>query len=373
MTLPKNEAAIDTEKVLELASHIMTALSNCSLYSQEHPAVLYLAGKAVRLLDDLYSDDTIVLIVLGDSLIINNMPFSEKSIHLNNLIKKLRRKGIEKIVIKKGITPEEMKTFISEIVSSEKVSSAHQHISTGIVDVRLKAEGEDILAAMDENIARVKEIHQGASRFKTLDTVGLEDVVISFISTLRREANVLRILSPVKSYSEYTYAHTTNVSVLSIFQAESLGLKGEILHEVGLAGLLHDIGKIYISKEVLEKQGKLDSSEWAEMKKHPVYGALYLSTLPDMPALAVIVAFEHHMKFDGTGYPETRRRGKKQHIISQIVALSDFFDALRTERTYRKALDVPVIAGLIKEATGKDFNPLLTENFILALKKIKAL
>ena len=373
MTPPKNEIVINPEKVLELASHIMTSLSNCSLYSQDHPAVLHLAGKAVRVLDDLYSDDTIIFIVLGDRLIINNIPFPEKSIHLNNLTKKLRRKGIEKIVIKKGITPEEMKTFISEIASSEKISSTYQHISAGIVDVRLKSEGENVQAIMDGNVARVRDIHQGLSRFKTLDMVGLEDVVISFISTLRREANVLRVLSPIKSYSEYTYAHNTNVSVLSIFQAESVGLKGEILHEVGLAGLLHDIGKIYISKEVLEKQGKLDSAEWAEIKKHPLYGAMHLSTLADVPALAVVVAFEHHMKFDGTGYPETKRRGKKQHIISQIVALSDFFDALRTERTYRKALDVPVIAGLIKEATGKDFNPLLAENFILALKKIKAL
>jgi len=108
------------------------------------------------------------------------------------------------------------------------------------------------------------------------------------------------------------------------------------------------------------------------MKQHPAAGAKYLSALPDVPKLSMITAFEHHMKFDGSGYPSTKRQGKKQHIVSQMVAIADFFDALRTERPYRKAMDIATIIGLIKEATGKDFNPLLVENFFSALKQIKA-
>ena len=76
------------------------------------------------------------------------------------------------------------------------------------------------------------------------------------------------------------------------------------------------------------------------------------------------------MRFDGTGYPDTKKRGKKQHIASQIIAISDFFDALRTERPYRRALEVPFICGLLKEASGKEFNPFLVENFLLALGEI---
>jgi response regulator RpfG family c-di-GMP phosphodiesterase len=76
------------------------------------------------------------------------------------------------------------------------------------------------------------------------------------------------------------------------------------------------------------------------------------------------------MKFDGSGYPDTKRRGRKQHLISQLVTISDFFDALRTERPYRKALDVQTIIGLMKESAGRDFNPLLIDNFLNALKRI---
>ncbi len=220
---------------------------------------------------------------------------------------------------------------------------------------------------------QLESIYDGVSRFKRLDMVGLEDVVVSFISTLRQEANVLKVVSPIKSHNEYTYAHNTNVAVLSIFQAEALGVKHDLLHDIGMAGLLHDIGKMFVSGNVLEKEGKLSEEEWTEMKKHPAYGAMYLATLPDIPKYALIAAYEHHMKFNGQGYPGTKRKGRSQHIISQIIAVADFFDALRTDRPYRKSLDLPVIVGLLNDSSGKDFNPFIVENFIRSLNKANIL
>jgi HD-GYP domain-containing protein (c-di-GMP phosphodiesterase class II) len=334
--------------------------------------VEHLAEKSLEAMEDLYADDELSFTVLGDSLVFNDVRMKEGGIHIANFIKRLRRNGIEKVVIKRGVTAGELKAFISHISSVGKHLEPLSHISVGSVSVRLRTEGgQGVPALIDENISKLKEVYRGLSRFKKLDMYGLEDVVVSFLSTLRREANVLRVISPVKSYSEYTYTHATNVTILSIFQAEYLGLDGEILYEIGLAGLLHDVGKMFISKEVLEKQGKLDSAEWEEMKRHPVLGASYLSTLNNLPKLAVVIAFEHHMKFDGSGYPSTRRPDKRQHLISQIVAISDFFDALRTERPYRKALELPVVLGLIRESSGKDFNPALVKNFISALERIK--
>lgn len=358
-----------SENVLELIANVMTALSKCTLYSKEHPAIISLTEKAVDLLEKLYRDERFSLTVLGKTLIVNDAPLGMKSIHVSGLMKKLIRKGIDKIVITQGVTAEELRRFILELASSDKISGTYPHISSGIVEVRLKSDKYAVAALMEENRTRVKEIYQSVSRYKTLDTLGLENAVLSFISTLGQGTNVLRLISPVKSHSEYTFAHATNVAVLSIFQAESLGLKGEVLHDICLAGLLHDIGKIFVSTDLLDKQTKLEETEWDEMKRHPFYGALYLSKLPDVPKIAVVSAYEHHMRFDGKGYPEVRKRDKKQHLISQIIAVSDFFDALRTERSYRKALEVPVIARLIKEAAGKELNPVLVENFMSVLGK----
>lgn len=358
-----------SKQVLELISLIMTALSKYTLYSKEHPAIHRISEKAVALLEELYREERFSFTVLGENLIVNDSPFPVKSIHVNGFMSKLLRKGIDKVVVTKGVTADELQGFISELALSDGVSGTYPHIATGIVEVNIKSEGLALSTMMDENRVRVKEIYQGVSRFKTLDMLALENSVLGFISTLRQGINVLKLISPVKSHSEYTFAHATNVAVLSLFQAESLGITGELLHDICLTGLLHDIGKIFVSTDLIDKQTKLDEAEWKKMKSHPFHGALYLSKLPDTPKIAVIAAYEHHMRFDGKGYPETKKRDRKQHIISQIIAVSDLFDALRTERSYRKALDVPVITGIMKEAAGKELNPALVENFLHILAR----
>lgn len=357
------------ETVSKLISHIMTAISGRTLYSETHPVFGEFSEKALQLIRELYADDSFSLLMLENSLIFNDVPFAGKGVHINGFLKMLKKKKIEKIVFRKGLEIEEFKRFLAGMASRDVVSSG-THISVGIVEVRLKTFEADIQSLMSDGIAKFKDVCQEVPRFKKLDMIGLEDAVISFISTMKKEINVLRVISPVKSYSEYTYVHAANVSVLTIFQAESLGLKGEILHDIGLAGLLHDVGKMFVSNAVLEKHSGLNEEEWAAMKRHPGYGAMYLSKLPDVPPLTVIAAFEHHMKFDGSGYPETKKCGRKQHIVSQMVAIADFFDALRSERPYRSSLDVQTIAGLMKKAAGKDFNPVLVESFLAALTKI---
>lgn len=363
-----------SEKIPGIISNIMTAASNCSLYSKEHPSVCHFLGKALKDMEGLFADGSFALTILGGTLLFNDEKLTDSSLHIGNFMKKFRRKGIDKLVIRKGLEPEEFASFVSDLIQPGVAPRSSGNLSVGTVQVSLGSdEGLDVSETIKEGTEKVEEIHQRLSRFGELDTVGLEDVVVSFISTLRREADILRMVSPVKSHSEYTFAHTTNVTILSIFQAESLGLQGEMLHEVGLAGLMHDVGKMFVPKEILDKPGKLDEEEWRAMKNHTVYGAMYLSAIREVPKLAVITAYEHHLKYDGSGYPETLRRGKKQHIISQVVAISDFFDALRTERPYRKALEVPVIIGLMEEAKGKDFNPPLVDNFVRSLKEITAI
>jgi HD-GYP domain-containing protein (c-di-GMP phosphodiesterase class II) len=357
------------ESFSKFLSSVVTAISQCSLYSKEHPAVAEFCEKSIDFLKELFIDDSISITHLGGNLVFNDMPLTEKGIHVESFMKRMKTKGIDKVIFKKGISTEEIINFISQMASKDEVPKSDEHILVGTIRVSLKTTGDDLSEIIRTNISRVQGVYQEVSRFKRLDTVGLEDAVLGFLSALKKEANVLRLVSPVKSYSEYTYIHTSNVAVLTLFQAESLGLAGETLREAGLAGLLHDVGKLFVSKDVLEKQGKLDDSEWKEMKKHPVYGAMYLCSLEDPPRLAVIATYEHHLKFDGTGYPDTKKHVKKQHIISQIVALSDFFDALRSERPYRKAFELNALIDLIKGGAGKDFNPLIVDNFISALQK----
>lgn len=357
------------EEASTVISHIITALSNCALYSRDHSAVGMYSRLAVDDMAPFFEDSgDLSFTILGDSLFVNEDKVPDKRGHIAKFVKILRRKGIEKVVFTSSVQSDEVIAFVEAMTSPSKTPASSSGLKVGVVEVRLSAGGgTDISSMMDEDIEKLREVHEGLSKFKTLDMVGLEDIVASFISNFRQEANALKIISPLKTYDDYTFTHTANVSVLSIFQAQSIGIQGEMLHEVGLAGLLHDVGKQFVPLEILNKPGKLDDSEWEYMRNHTVLGAKYLSAQNDSPKLAIIAAYEHHMKFDGSGYPVTQRRDKNQHLISQIIAISDFFDALRTERPYRKAMAVEKIVSIMEEGSGTDFNPVLVKNFVRTL------
>ena len=346
----------------------MVATANCSLYTKEHAAFDELAKKSHALLCEILQG-RLDIMVIDNELIINKTPVKDPGIHGMNLIKRLKRKGVARIEITEGVTVQEIRQLVIELAGNGKGLKNYPHIRSGAVDVTMTASTDDSAlepyCAPDE-LEKVKDIFHSASPFKKLNIAGLEEVVVHFISTFKREASILKFLSPVKSYDEYTYTHATNVAVLSVLQSQSLGIDNDILHDIGISALLHDAGKMFVSKEILDKKGKLDDDEFAEVQKHTLHGARYLAKMSDLPRIASIIAFEHHVKYDGSGYPKLTTNGnrQKQHIYSQIVAIADFYDALRSNRPYRKGMEIKEIFVLMKKSEGRDFNPFLVDNFI---------
>ena len=356
------------ETVKNFVTALMIATSNCSLYTKDHEAFDELAKKSYEKLGEILRD-TLDIMVIENDLVINKTPLRDRGIHGTNLMKRMKRKGITRIDIIEGVTVSEIRQLIIELAGPDKGLRTYPHIKTGTVGIDMTAPANGRSAdvySSSEGIEKVRDAFSSASPFKKLNVAGLEDVVVHFISTFKREASILKYLSPVKSYDEYTYTHATNVAVLSVLQAQSLGIHSDTLHDIGISGLLHDTGKMFVPKEILEKKGKLDDREFAEVQKHTLYGARYLAKIDDLPRIAPIIAFEHHMKYDGSGYPGllTNGRQQKQHIYSQIVAISDFFDALRSNRPYRAGMEIEEIFVLMKKSEGRDFNPFLVDNFI---------
>lgn len=149
--------------------------------------------------------------------------------------------------------------------------------------------------------------------------------------------------------------------------AMSLGFDGQILHDIGVAAMLHDVGKLMIPKEILDKPGNLDEQEWEFMRQHTVRGAEYLLNCPGVPRLAVMAAFEHHMKYDMSGYPKVPA-GWQTCLCSQITMISDCFDAIRTKRVYQEAMDFEKAAGVMLKLAGTGLNHDLTLNFLRVLR-----
>lgn len=360
------------ETIKGFITTFMSAISNCSLYSKEHAALDDLARHCLSFLDELMKDsESYEIMIIDDDLILDKTLVREIGNHGRQLIKKMKRKGISRIDFLKGITQSELRGLIADLASPNEGLKKYPHIRSGVVDVRiggLKIDADidlnDLAGFTANQVDAVKNIYDIPSPFKRLNVAGLEEIVVNFVITFKREANILKLISPVKTYSEYTYTHATNVAVLSMFQAEIMGIKDALLRDIGISALLHDVGKLFISKEILDRGTSLNEEEWQEIKWHPYYGARYLSKIDGITRLAPVIAFEHHLKYDGTGYPEKRINGNKQHVFSQIVAISDYFDALRSKRPYRAPVDIKEVLTIMKNEKTGVFNPALLESFI---------
>jgi HD-GYP domain-containing protein (c-di-GMP phosphodiesterase class II) len=361
------------DNVKNFISSLMSAISNCSLYSKDHASVDEFSKRSLKILEKLLKEsDKFEIMLIEDDLIINKSPFKDIGLQVDNLKKRLKRKGLSRIEFLPGLTFDELRQFIPEILETDKKMSVFSHIKIGVLDVRLEEakteddfNSDDISEFLSEQIEIIKRICEDISSSKQVNIPSLNQVMGNFVSAFRRKANVLQLLSHAKFREEYSYIHATNVSVLSIFQMKTLGFKeGLFLRDIGMAGLLHDVGKSFISGEALGKKGSLNEKEWAVIKLHPLLGARFLSSLKGLPPLVPVIAFEHHLKYDGQGYPERQVCQKRQHICSQVVAISDCFDALRSTRPYRKGLEIKEILSIMEKDAERAFNPFLLENFM---------
>ena len=177
-----------------------------------------------------------------------------------------------------------------------------------------------------------------------------------------RSKTIDTIISALYELSKGEEEHSRRVSKISQEICKALGMKEDMIKKVKKVGLLHDIGKIAISKAVLDKPGSLTESEWEEMKKHPEIGYRILSTVNEMSEIAEYT-LSHHERYDGQGYPKGLK-GEEIPLISRIIAIADSYDAMASDRVYRKALPRDKIVKEFKRNAGTQFDPYLTRIFV---------
>ncbi len=181
---------------------------------------------------------------------------------------------------------------------------------------------------------------------------------------------VSSLVSAIEAKDKYTLGHSERVSQYAVQIAKKLDLPENQINEIKIAGMLHDVGKIGISDEILHKPAKLSKSEFEEMKRHPSIGTWILNTL-NLSENTINAINYHHERYDGTGYP-LGISGKDLPIETQIISLSDAYDAMTSERPYRDAMSPEEAIKEIKKNADKQFNPQLVEILeenILAIKQ----
>jgi HD-GYP domain-containing protein (c-di-GMP phosphodiesterase class II) len=176
-------------------------------------------------------------------------------------------------------------------------------------------------------------------------------------------------LTTLRDFDEYTFTHCVNVCIFSVVIGQRLKMDKNQLYELGLSGLLHDVGKMHLDADIINKPGKLTDEEWAQLREHPTKGLLALFHMigfADMPYRQMLVAYEHHMKTDLTGYPPNKRE-RRPGLFSRIVAVADGFDAGTSVRSYQyRPWPADRVLQEMRENPKRGFDALLVKALISA-------
>lgn len=195
-----------------------------------------------------------------------------------------------------------------------------------------------------------------------LETKGLEDCVGSVISEILKTPDVQVSLNDIASNDEYTYTHSVSTMVYALMIARKLNYSEQKLNILGMGTLLHDIGKMLIDHDVMFKEGQLTQEEYQYVKMHSLYGYQAMRRITTIPEQVRQIAYMHHERLDGTGYPQGLR-GDELNEYVRIVSIADVYDALTTNRCYRKKWPANKAMDFLLERSEKEFDPKLVGLF----------
>ncbi len=376
------EPADFQEVLFRVISQIIAAISSRRLYDQDHPQIKYYIGKAYKDLSNLLqSEKEVTLFIVGNDLVANNRAFKTGDPFVEKLIRTLKEKNIGHVTFRRGLPIKDFRTLISSIGSVAPVSIRSTDcikLGSVVLEKEKKEEKEvkslsspDISQEEFEALSKVSDvafkkaanIYTGVTRNRQLQIQGVDDVIKDFLVLFKRNVNPLSFLAVLKSSDEYTFTHAVNVGILTISQARSLGFPENYLPQIGSASFLHDVGKLFIPDEILNKPGMLTPDERLRIETHAFKGANYLMARKEVPKLAILTSLEHHIKYDGTGYPQISS-GWRPNIVSQMITISDVFDAMRSRRIYKEVAPPEVIIKILQDEKGTSFNPRLVDNFV---------
>lgn len=359
----------------ELLRRLAAALRSAQLYSAGHPIItrnLEALSAAIQLLHAL--EPAIVIGVVGEEIIVDDVPIA-KADTLLALVRRLQQSGVERVTIDRGVAVDEIATFVDAVTTIEPRPSDHEaapfpaltHIRVGRVSVEQRVEGHmaDMAALRrlyKDSVLVAETLWDTAKTENKPDAAAARTMIDGLAQAVAQNRTALLALTTLKNYDNYTFTHMVNVSILTMGQARGLGIDGPLLREFGLAALMHDIGKVKTPLEILNKPDKLTDEEFTIMKRHVVHGAEILRATPEVPTLAPVVAFEHHLRIDGSGYPSVARPSLNLGTI--LCGIADVYDAMRSQRVYQQASPTDRILAVLKRNDGRQFDQHLVRRFV---------
>jgi putative nucleotidyltransferase with HDIG domain len=351
------------------------ALSTMSLYPEGHPAREGVVDTAFAGLQALQREDRRVSFsFLGDDVVFGDRPL--RQLRGWDWSNRLAGAGVQRVEFETEVTRQEFESFLSQLLAKLTLFAAQQAgqakdggpIRFGQLGIRELESAPELTTAtialsLHEEAETVQWLHDEMQDGHGLPLAEAEAVVRSLAAAMHGDQAVVLPLLSLRRYDEYTTTHSLNVCVLSMGLAEWVGLGARDIRAFGVAGLLHDIGKVKVPTEILNKAGRLTPEERDIMNRHPVEGARIIMESHENLDLAAVVAYEHHIMQNGGGYPKLDYP-RECHHASKLVHVCDVYDALRTNRPYRAAWPAQKVLGYLGERAGTEFEPEAARRFV---------
>lgn len=370
-------------------ANLTTAITNIKLYSKNHPMIQQHIVKACNSITKALADlPELTFILIGEEVVVNNAPLKGNTQVLLQFHRLLKEKGIERLTFLAGLTKSDLEKFISDLASPQNIPIQSQTcIRVGKVGLytpeNITVYGAADLPPLHQNdqsqieiLERLKQIplenfqefYFNIKRDKIVNVMEVDGIVKSFIKGFSHGLGALQMLGNLKHSNQYTFTHVINVCLLTMAQAEALGFSGHQLYDIGIAAVLHDVGKLFIPDDILNKPSVLTKQERTIIESHSLSGAQYILKLANVPQLAILGALEHHIRYNGTGYPFINSNWRP-HLSSQMIAIADIYDAMRSRRPYQDPKSEEVVFNILKKEKGTSFNPYLVDNFLDLLQR----
>jgi HD-GYP domain-containing protein (c-di-GMP phosphodiesterase class II) len=390
MSAPESAGNVqqDGRKILSAFHGAMRALQ---FYPVENAAVQQAIDELQDLAGGLALEEAgLELRVVGDFFFLND---TRLRLDLTNFstfghfARQLSQHGIGGIQVISGVRRDEWAPFLSLLLRAARegdpfggfqerlASVAAEHIEVRPESAQADEEEEEkeAMAAAKRTYARsvkvAKDVLQDIRLGRAVNVRQVKRTVQNIVDQVLSNEPSMITLTTLRDFDEYTFTHSVNVCIFSVVIGQRLELPKTQLYELGLGGLLHDIGKMRIDSTVLNKTSDLTAEDWAELKEHPTEGLLQLFQMvgfPDVPYRQMLMAYEHHMKVDGTGYPRNVRT-RNPSLFSRIVAVADGFDAGTSARSYQyKPWPPDAVLREMRDNPVRGFDPLVVKALISA-------
>lgn len=358
---------MNSEEKEEILKNINAALKSRKLYPAGHPSMAAPVKKTYGLITDaLRKQNNFAIGLINEALVFEDALVMDSEKLCPEIIRYLADKNVNAVIFERGTTEKELSS-IFEILSGPTIRGSElqkELHANGVTHVTLKSVQmgkRNMLEIYNGAVDIVKNVMGEVRMGKIPKSEPVYAIVDELTESVLSDPNAVLGLTMIKNYDNYLYNHCVNVSIMALALGKALNLDKFELHAVGVAALLHDIGKTGVAENIIRKPGGLSTEEWEKIKEHPLLGSNIVKRMEKMVELVGRLVYEHHIRYDRSGYPQT---SETVHPFSQIITICDAYDALTTLRVYQMPHNPVEAIKLMTNLSGRHFNPDTLKKFI---------